>query len=181
MVVTFEDKEQLQNISNLANQVENIYDHSAVETISRTAAALRAAVKDGKLDVELCDEHEDNDDYNEIKCLFYMCKLLNNIGADEVNAGIEMYSKLKPICVKSDVPRFLHMLKDLNVDPHWCRQLFGDWCSGEGLGQIALDCMDIQDKHKVNLTHVFKWCENEKPNPETNYKSELEVYDKKVC
>ena len=180
VVVTFDDKEQLEAISNLANWIEKIYGHSAVATISETASILRASKEQGNLDVELSDNHEDNDDYNEVKCLFYICKLANNIGADEVNAGIDMYQKLKPICVKSDVPRFLHMLKEFNVDPHWCRRLFSDWCSTESLGQIALDCMEIQVKQEINMTHVYHWCSEEEPNADTNYKQELEVFDKEV-
>lgn len=180
MVVTFYDKEQLEAISNLADWIEKVYEHSSVATISETASILRASKEQGNLDVELSDNHEDNDDYNEVKCLFYICKLANNIGADEVNAGIEVYQKLKSICAKSDVLRFLHMLKEFNVDPHWCRPLFSDWCSAEGLGQIAIDCMDIQLKHNINMSYVYQWCSDEEPNPETNYKQELEVFDKEV-
>ncbi len=187
MVVTFEDKEQLEFISNFVNLVSGIYDHSAVSTISILAgrlAGLLAATKDKpddiQLTIDLTEDPTDNHDNDQLYCLYNMCGVLNSIGADEVNAVIDMYIVLKKHYTKSDVPRFLEMLKEYHVPAEYCVDLFSDWCSGEGLAGMAEKCMDIQAKYNIIMTPVWNWICKEEYNPDTDWHKEVNKYKEAI-
>lgn len=180
MVVTFEDKEQLEFISNFVNLVSGIYDHSAVSTISTLANKLHCAYASKELSIDFPEDPTDNHDNDQLYCLYSMCGVLNSIGADEVNAGIDMYDVLKKHYTKSDVPRFLEMLKEYRVPADYCVELFGDWCSNEGLAGMAEICMDIQANHNIIMTPVWEWvCKNE-PLPGTDWREEVSKYKEAI-
>lgn len=186
MVTVFEDAEQLQCISNFVNLVSDVYEHSGVSTISTLAGRLAgvcAAMKDNpdiELSLNLTEDPADNHDNDQLLCLYNMCHILNSIGADEVNAGIDMYNKLKKHYTKSDVPRFLEMLRDYHVPAEYCVELFGDWCSGEGLAGMAEICMDIQSHHNIIMTPVWEWICSNDASPDTDWHEELNKYKEAI-
>lgn len=180
MVIQFEDEQQLDYVSNLVNRVEQIYDHSAVETISRTAAILRTAKKDKQLAVKLCDNHEDNDDYNEVICLFNIMKMIVDTDADEYNACGDIYTELKKCTSPSDVPRFLEMLRDYHVPAEYCVSMFKNWCSGEGTAILAESCMNIQTHRNIIMTPVWEWVCNNEASPNTDWREEVNKYKEAI-
>lgn len=186
MVVTFEDKEQLEYVSNFVNMVSGIYDHSAVSTISTLAgrlAGLRAAAKDKpdiQLTIDLAEDPTDNHDNDQLYCLYNICGMMNSIGADDVNAAIDMYNVLKKHYVKSDVPQFLEMLHDYHVPAEYCVALFGDWCSGEDIAGMAEKCMDIQAAHNIIMTPVWEWICNNDASPDTDWHKEVDKYKEAI-
>lgn len=180
MVVTFEDEEQLEFISNFVNLVAGIYDHSSVSTISNLATTLRLAYNCKSLTIDIMECSDNNHDDDQLYCLYSMCGVLNNIGADEVNAGIDMYDVLKKHYTKSDVPRFLEMLKEYHVPAEYCVDLFADWCSGEGLAGMAEKCMDTQADHNIIMTSVWEWICNNDASPETDWHDEINKYKEEI-
>ena len=186
MVITFTDEEQLESISNFVNLVSGIYDHSSVSTISTLAgrlAGLCAAVKDKPgipLTIDLTEDPTDNHDNDQLYCLYNMCGVLNSIGAEEVNGGSEIYNKLKKHYVKSDVPRFLEMLKEYHVPAEYCIGLFRDWCSGEGTAILSEDCMGIQDKYNIIMTPVWNWVCNNDASSDTELHEEVNNYKEAI-
>ena len=88
-----------------------------------------------------------------------------------------MAAKLK---TKSDVPRFLAMLKENNVPAEYCVGLFSCWCSCEGTAAIAEKCMDIQAKYDMTMTAVWEWvCTNE-PLPDTDWTEEVDRFKEEI-
>ena len=88
-----------------------------------------------------------------------------------------MAAKLK---TKSDVPRFLAMLKENNVPAEYCVGLFSCWCSCEGTAAIAEKCMDIQAKYDIDMTAVWEWvCTNE-PCPDTDWPEEVDRFKEEI-
>ncbi len=186
MVVTFGDKEQLKVIISLVNMVSGIYEHSAVSTISGVANRLTNlynAIKDGpdgEIKVELSEDHCDNDDHNEVLCLYNIVKMVNDSGADEVDAACDMYSVLKKHYAKSDVPWFLEMLKEYHIPAEYCIGLFRDWCSGEGTAILSEDCMGIQDKYNIIMTPVWNWVCNNAASSDTELHEEVNKYKEAI-
>ena len=186
MVITFENKEQLRGISSLVNMVAGIYDQSAVSTISNLAGRLSnlyTAMKDApdsEIKVELSEDPADNHDNDEVLCLYHIVKMANDSGANEVDAACDMCSKLRKHYIKSDVPRFLEMLRDYHVPAEYCVDLFGDWCSGEGLAGMAEKCMDIQAAHNIIMTPVWEWICNNDASPDTDWRTEVNKYKEAI-
>ena len=176
MIYKFASQEELKNVTEFAKMINNIYDHSAVETIDRVAHKLEHS--DGT--IELSEDTHDNNDYNELICLYNIVKILNDVSAEHVDSAGNVYSVLKDYVVPSDVPRFLAMLKENDIDPGWCDSLFDDWVSGEGLGILAISCMEIQVKHHIDMTNVYSWLNTNEPIPGTNWKEEVAKYRKEV-
>ena len=186
MVITFEDLEQLEHVSNFVNLISGVYDHSAVSTISSLAgrlAGLRAAMKekpDEEIRIELVEDPSDNYDNDQLYCLYNMCGILSSIGADDVNAGIDMYAKLKKHYTKSDVPKFLEMLRDYHVPAEYCVNLFSDWCSGEGIAGMAEKCMDIQANYNIIMTPVWEWICNNDASSDTDWREEVNKFKEAI-
>lgn len=186
MVITFEDKVQLKGITSLVNMVSGICDRSAVDTISTLAgrlAGLLAAVKDKpdiQLALDLTEYSEDKHDNDQLLCLYNIIKMVTYSGADEVDAACDLYSKLKKHYAKSDVSRFLEMLRDYHVPAGYCVALFGDWCSGEGLAVMAEKCMDIQAKYNIIMTPVWNWICNNNASSDTNWHEEVNKYKEAI-
>jgi hypothetical protein len=176
MIFKFACPEDLKNVTEFAKMVNNIYDHSAVETIDRVAHKLEQS--DGT--IELSEDTHDNNDYNELVYLFNIVKILNDISAEHVNSADNVYRVLKDYVSPSDVPRFLAMIEENNIDPGWCDYMFEHWASEEGMGQLAIDCMDIQLKHHVSMTGVYDWLNNNDPTPGTDWTVEAKKYRKEV-
>lgn len=186
MEVIFEDKQQLEGIVSLVNMVSGIYEHSAVSTISGIAnrlTNLRNAMKDisdREIKVELSEDHCDNDDHNEVLCLYNIIKMVNDSGADEVDAACDLYNKLKKHYVKSDVPRFLEMLDDYHVPAKYCVGIFSDWCSSEGTASMAEKCMDIQAARNIIMTPVWEWVCNNAASSDTDVQTEINKYKEAI-
>ena len=176
MIFKFTDEEELKLVTQFVQWIDSIYDRSAVETIDRLAHKLEQCT--GM--IELSEEHQDNDDYNELICLYNIVKILDDISAEHVNAADTVYRVLKDYVTPSDVPRFLAMLNDNGIDPGWCDGMFENWASEEALGILAIDCMEIQSQHHVDMTRVYNWMSENKPTPNTNWKVESEKYHKEV-
>ena len=176
MIFKFTDEEQLKLITEFVSMIDKIYDESAVETISRLSHKLEHC--NGM--ITLSEEHQDNDDYNELKCLYNIVKILNDVSAEHVNAAGDVYAVLKDYWSPSDVPRFLAMLNENGIDPGWCDYMFEHWASEEGIGQLAIDCMDIQSKHHVLMTGVYDWLNNNDPIKGTDWTVEAKKYRKEV-
>lgn len=180
MVVTFEDEEQLEYISNFVNLVSGIYAKSSVSTLKALANKLHGAYTDKLLNVDLDEYNEEHRNDDQLYCLYSMCDVLNRIGADEVNAGIDMYDKLKEHYTESDVPQFLEVLRDYHVPAEYCTELFKYWCNCEGIGSMANECMNIQANHNIVMTPVWEWLLNNAPSPDTDYHVEMNKYKEAI-
>lgn len=176
MIFKFANAIDQKMVSEFVDMIDKIYEQSAVETISRLSHKLKAC--DGT--VELNEDHTDNDDYNELKCLYNIVKILNDVSAEHVNAADDVYIVLKDYWSPSDVPRFLSMLKENSIDPGWCDYMFEHWASGEGLGQLAIDCMEIQSKHNVLMHGAYHWMETNEPTPGIKWDKDAAKYRKEV-
>lgn len=182
MVVTFENKEQLEYISNFVNLVLDARTKSSInvlESLVNKLIGLRAVLisnPDTKLSVDLPEDPTDKYNSDMPYCLYNMCSVLNSIGADEVNAGINIYSMLKNKYAVSDVPRFLEMLNQYKVPAEYCFDLFSDWCSSEGKAVLAEDCMTIQAKHNITMTPVWNWVYANEPSPGIEWTKETVKY-----
>lgn len=105
---------------------------------------------------------------------------MNSVGATIHQICKHINNKTLFNSAKSDVPRFLAMLKDNNVPAEYCIDLFSDWCSGEGDAVLAEKCMMIQSKHNVDMTGVWEWlCSNE-PSPDTDWTKEVDRYKEAI-
>lgn len=176
MVIQFEDEQQLKQVTQVVKAVADIYNHSSVACICTLSSKLEQCT--GKID--LLEDHRDNDDYNEVVCLFNTMKMIVDVGADEYNACSDIYTELKKRTSLSDVPRFLEMLRDYHVPAEYCTDLFGDWCSGEGIAGMAEKCMDIQANHNIIMTPVWEWICNNDASPDTDWQTELNKYKEAI-
>lgn len=186
MIITFEDKEQLKGISSLVNMVSGIYEHSAASTICNLAGKLSnlyTAMKnipDREIKVELSEDPADDHDNDEVLCLYNIIKMVNDSGADEVDAACDMYSVLRKHYIKSDVPRFLEMLRDYHVPAEYCVDLFKHWSSIEGTAILAEDCLSIQAKYNITMTLVWNWVCSNDASSETDWKEEVNRYKEAI-
>lgn len=179
MVVTFEDKEQLECVTKFVDTVLGIYDYSAVSTISALANKLHCAYTDKELSIDITEDFDAP--YNDqLCCLYNICDLIARISADDTNAVIDMYNVLRKHYIKSDVPRFLEMLKEYKVPAEYCTGLFGHWCASEGLACLAEDCMDIQVQHNIIMTAVYEWVCHNDASPETDLHDEMNKYEEAI-
>lgn len=81
---------------------------------------------------------------------------------------------------KSDVPRFLAMLKDNNVPAENCVGLFSSWCSCEGTAYLTEKCMIIQSLLNNDMTAVWKWVCSNDPYPDTDWAEEVDRYKEAI-
>lgn len=89
----------------------------------------------------------------------------------------QLAAKLK---TKSDVPRFLAMLKDYHVPAEYCVGLFSSWCSCEGTAITAEKCMTIQTKYGITMTAVWEWICTNDPCPDTDWPEEVDRFKKEI-
>ena len=176
MVIQFEDEQQLKQVTQVVKSIAGIYDHSAVECLSTLTNKLEKCT--GMID--LLEDHRDNDDYNEVICLFNIMKVIVDVGADEYNACGDIYTELKKRTSSSDVPRFLEMLRDYHVPAEYCTDLFKNWCSGEGTAVLAEDCLGIQTAHNIIMTPVWNWVCNNDASSETDWIEEVNKYKEAI-
>lgn len=180
ITIKFKDKEQLEYIAKFVNSIADIYKCSSVASINELAGRLAGMVvaANDMPDVDLSFQLSQGSSLcsKQYDCLYLMCKVLNDIGADEVNAGIDIYNTLKKYYTKSDVPRFLDMLKANGVPAEHCVGLFSSWCSCEGTAALAEKCLMIQAKYNLIITNVYEWvCAND-PYPDTDWTEEVTKY-----
>ena len=176
MIFKFTDEAELKIVTELVRLVNNIYDHSAVETISSLLHSLERC--NGM--IYLDEDERNNNDYNELVCLFNIVKMFSNLGEEDVSAADTVYKVLKDYAVPSDVPRFVAMLADFSINPRYCASLFEAWASEEAFGPIAIECMEIQAEHNVNMTGPYTWMQNNDPNPEVKWEEDAAKYRKEV-
>lgn len=171
MVVTFDNDIQLAYVASVVKSMADVCSKSSTNTIGVLSDNLtRLLNSEAKLDAIF------NGDSDQLVCLYNICHMLNNIGADEVNACSDMYLKLKKLCTKSDVPRFLEMLKQYNVPAEYCVGLFSCWCSYEGTACLAEKCMEIQSAYNIDMTAVWKWLSVNKASTDTDWPDEVDRY-----
>ena len=170
MIVQFKDQEERKLIARFIDLVAEVYEKSSVATIDAVSRALQKP----ELNVGL--QETDDLDTNQFVCFRSMIKILDSIGAEEVNAANDIRNRYPGEFQVSDVPRFREMLNKNGIDPRYCDDLFEQWCSGEGLGAIAISCLDIQVKHHVDMTDVYTWCEVNDPIPELDWRKERDLW-----
>lgn len=178
MIITFDDKEQLEHISSFVSIVSDVHDKvtsNSLTALNEKLLTLKAALKDNpevKLELDLTENSSSY--YDQVYCLYKVCSLLRKVNVNTVTAADDMYSKFKAL--KSDVPRFLAMLKDNNVPAEYCVGLFSSWCSCEGSADLAEKCMMVQSLLNNDMTAVWKWvCINE-ATPYTDWTDEVNKY-----
>ena len=180
MIITFDNKEQLEHISSFVSIVSDVHDKltsTCLSSIADKLIKLKAALKDNpevKLELDLTENSSSY--YDQVYCLYKVCSLLNRVNDNNVMTASDMYSKLKAHCVESDVPRFLAMLKDNNVPAENCVGLFSSWCSCEGTADLAEKCMRVQSLLNKDMTAVWKWVCNNDPSPDTDWPDEVNKY-----
>ena len=182
--VILKDKEQLCSVSKFVNSIASVCKHSSINTIDALADKLAdmCAEKDTPVDkpINLVFNKGSELFTDPLYCLYSMCEILNNIGAEEVNAGIDVYKVLKNRYTKSDVPWFLTVLEDNHVPAEYCVELFRSWCSCEGTATLAEKCMDIQAKYNIDMTAVWKRLSINKPFPDTYWTDEIDRYKEEI-
>lgn len=178
MIITFDDEEQLEHISSFVSIVSDVHDKvtsNSLTALNEKLLTLKETVKDNpevKLELDLTENSSSY--YDQAYCLYNVCSLLRKINVNTVTAADDMYSKFKTL--KSDVHRFLAMLKDNNVPAEYCVGLFSSWCSCEGSAELAEKCMMIQSLLNNDMTAVWKWvCINE-ATPYTDWTDEVNKY-----
>lgn len=181
MIITLDDEEQLECISSFVSIASDVHAKLAstcLSSIDDKLIKLKAALKDNpevKLELNLTENSSSY--YDQVYCLYKVCSLLSRINANNVMVADDICNKLMElIAVKSDVPRFLAMLKDNNVPAEYCVGLFSNWCSCEGSAATAEKCMDIQVKYDIDMTAVWKWVCNNGPSPDTDWPGEVDRY-----
>ena len=154
LTLKFDSNEQIQFVAGFVESIFNMYNKSSLDTIKSLNSKLESVDSETMLSVDLSND--------EISLLGHICVILSCIGADEVIAGCNVSSKIaRLIDTKSDVPRFLTILKENNVPAEYCIDLFSDWRSGEGYAVLAEHCMEIQSTYNIDMTGVWKWlCAN---------------------
>lgn len=171
MVVTFDNDNQLAYVTSVVKSMADVCSKSSTNTIGVLSDSLTRLLNS---DVELTAIF--NDDSDQLVCLYNICRMLNNIGADEVNACSDMYLKLKKLCTKQEVQMFVGMLNKYNIHAEYCIELFINWCSGEGIAVMANECMRIQALHKVDMTPVWEWLCNNESLHYKNWEEEVKEY-----
>lgn len=183
MVIKFDSTEQLQLVAGFIDSVFSMYNESSYDTMESLDYKL---VSMKLLDNErISMDHETtlsvDLDRQEIDCLGSMCAILSCISTDSAIAGCNVSSKIaRLIDTKSDVPRFLAMLKDNHVPAEHCVGLFSSWCSNEGTAVLAEKCMDIQSAYNIDMTAVWKWVYNNKCSMDTDWTKEVDIF-KEAC
>lgn len=184
MIITFNDKEQLEHISSFVSIVSDVHDKLTSTCLSSVAdklIELKDALKynpEVKLEIDLTENSSSY--YDQVYCLYRACSLLSKINANDVMMADDICNKLKAHCAESDVLRFLAMLKDNNVPAENCVGLFSSWCSCEGTAELAEKCMMVQSLLNNDMTAVWKWvCINE-PSPDTDWPDEVNKYKEAI-
>ena len=168
MIITFDDKEQLEHISSFVSIVSDVHDKLTSACLSSVAAKLielKAALKDNpevKLELDLSENSSSY--YDQVYCLYKVCSLLSRVNVNNVMVADAICNKLKAHDAESDVSRFLDMLKDNNVPAENCVGLFSSWCSCEGTAELAEKCMMVQSLLNMEIPDVWKWEGNNDPS-----------------
>lgn len=184
MIITFDDKEQLEHISSFVSIVSDVHDKLTSTCLSSLAAKLielKAALKDNpevKLELDLSENSSLY--YDQVYCLYKVCSLLSRVNVNNVMVAEDICNKLKAHCAESDVSRFLDMLKDNNVPAENCVGLFSSWCSCEGTAYLAEKCMMVQSLLNNDMTAVWKWVCNNDPSPDTDWPDEVNKYKEAI-
>ena len=184
MIITFDDKEQLERISSFVSIVSDVHDELTSACLSSVAAKLielKAALKDNpevKLELDLSENSSLY--YNQVYCLYKVCRLLSRVNVNNVMVADAICNKLKAHCTESDVSRFLDMLKDNNVPAENCVGLFSSWCSCEGTAELAEKCMTVQSLLNNDMTAVWEWVCNNDPSPNTDWPYEVNEYKEAI-
>lgn len=153
----FDSTAQLQSITWFVESVFNMYNGTSLNVIKSLNDKLESMDHETTLSVDLSND--------EVDCLGNICDILSCVSTDDVITGYNVLSKIaRLISIKSDVPRFLAMLKENHIPAEHCVDLFGDWCSGVDLSVLAEHCMNIQYKYNVNMIAVWKWMYANSPN-----------------
>lgn len=180
MIVTFDDKDQLEHISSFVSMVSDVHDKltsTCLSSIADELMKLKAALKDNpevKLELDLTKNSSSY--YDQVYCLYKTCSLLSKVNLNKVMAANDICNKLKAQCAESDVLRFLAMLKDNNVPAENCIGLFSSWCSCEGAAELAEKCMMVQSLLNNDMTAVWKWVCNNDPSPDADWTYEVNKY-----
>ena len=174
MVITFKDQYERKLIACFAEFIASVYEKSSVETIQAVSKVLQ------KPELTIGFQETDDLDSNQFVCFRNIVRILDSIGAEEVNAANDIRNRYPGEFQVSDVPRFLEMLNKNGIDPKYCDDIFVYWCSGEGLASVAIACLDIQVKHHVDMTDVYTWCETNEPNPELDWRKERDIWYQRV-
>ena len=184
MIITFDDKEQLEHISSFVSIVSNVHDKvtsNSLTALNEKLLALKETVKDNpevKLELDLAENSSSY--YDQVYCLYNVCSLLRKVNANTVTAADDICNKLKAHCAESDVLRFLAMLKDNNVPAEYCVGLFSSWCSCEGTAELAEKCMMVQSLLNNDMTAVWKWLCSNDPSPDTDWPYEVNKYKEAI-
>ena len=176
ITLKFDSKEQIEFVAGFAGSIFDAYSNWSLNTIESLNSKLESIDSETMLSVGLSND--------EISLLYHICAILSDIDADEVIAGCDVSSKIaravSPVDTKSDVPRFLAMLKDYHIPAEYCVGLFSCWCSCEGTAATAEKCMDIQAKYDMTMTAVWEWvCTNE-PCPYTDWTEEVDRFKEAI-
>lgn len=175
MVITFKDQDERKLIARFVELVAEVYEKSSVATIDAVSRALQ------KPELNIGFQETDDLDTNQFVCFKSMIKILDSIGAEEVNAANDIRNRYPGEFQVSDIPRFREMLNKNGIDPKYCDDLFVYWCSNEGLGAIAIACLDIQaNQHHVDMTDVYTWCEANEPTAGLDWRKERDLWYQKV-
>ena len=184
MIITFDDKEQLEHISSFVSIVSDVHDNvtsTCLSSITYKLIKLKAALKDNpeaKLELDL--KENSSSYYDQVYCLYKVCSLLSKVNTYVASVMYDICNKLKAHCAESDVPRFLAMLKDNNVPAENCVGLFSSWCSCEGTAELAEKCMMVQSLLNNDMTAVWKWVCNNDPSPDTDWPDEVNKYKEAI-
>ena len=184
MIITFNDKEQLEHISSFVSIVSDVHDkltYTCLSSVADKLIELKAALKyNPKVKLEIDLKENSSSYYDQVYCLYRACSLLSKVNANDVMMANDICNKLKAHCAKSDVLRFLAMLKDNNVPAENCVGLFSSWCSCEGTADLAEKCMMVQSLLNNDMTAVWKWVCNNEPSPNTDWPYEVNKYKEAI-
>lgn len=173
ITLKFDSIEQLQAVAGFVESIFNVYNKSSLGAIKSLNNKLASIDSETMLNVDLSED--------ESECLDNMCSILNCISADDIIAGCDVSSKIARLVItKSDVPRFLAMLKENNVPAEYCVGLFSCWCSCEGTAALAEKCMNIQTKCGIDITAVWEWVCTHDPCQSTDWTKEVERFKKEI-
>lgn len=115
MIITFNDKEQLEHISSFVNIVSDVHDKLTSTCLSSVAdklIELKVALKcNPKVKLEIDLTESSSSDYDQVYCLYRACSLLSRVNANDVMMANDICNKLKAQYAESDVIRFLAMVK----------------------------------------------------------------------